>query len=216
MWAFTYRHLHFLYSLRSQTKAYLCPLLGNLPWSFQGLFNLHEPLHCPTLASTTCASQLPVCVSPQRPAPGFLVLPARLNSCSLHPPFRPTLSFFHFACYTCHFPPFVLCFADVFRNQTVRKRLDLKCSPPEAFYALAWFSPNWIKAIMRVREELYKHCFNRCSYSAVRQWKNVSWWPQCTRSCIRFQDKLTLSVVDPSSSLLPADLLTNKNILHVL
>ncbi len=34
MLAFTYRHLHF-HSLKCQTKAYLCKILGNLPSSFQ-------------------------------------------------------------------------------------------------------------------------------------------------------------------------------------
>lgn len=124
------------------------------------------------------------------------MLPVRLNTCSRHPPFRPTLSFFYFAFVTLVISiPFVLRFADVFANLKVRKRLDLKCSSPDALCALAWFSPNLIKAIMRVREELYKHCFNRCSYSAVTQWKNFFWWPQYTRSSIGLQDKLTLSVI---------------------
>lgn len=53
---------------------------------------------------------------------------------------------------------------------------------------------------MQVREELYKHCFIRCSYRAARQGKKLFWWPWHTSSSIRLQDKFSLSAVDPRSS----------------
>lgn len=175
MWAFTYRHLHFLYSLKNQTKAYLCTVLGNLPSSTLGPFlTCTGNFTVQLLSITRPTSQQPACVTPQaharppRAASTFkYTQPAPCSGLHCLSSFVPELHLSFF--------PFVLCFADVFGNLKVRKRLDLKPSSPDALYALARFSPNWIKAIMWVREELYKHCFNRCSYSSVGQWKNFSW-----------------------------------------
>lgn len=112
MGAFTYRHLHFLYSLKSQTKAYLCTVLGNLPWSFQdiwGLFNLHEPLHCPTLVSNTWRTLNTLChpskahTSPPRAASAFKCVQSA-PSAQAYGVFLPLC-----LCYTCHFFPHLSC-----------------------------------------------------------------------------------------------------------
>lgn len=178
MRAFTYRHLHFLYSLKSQTKAYLCTFLGNLPWLLQHIGPFLTCMGPSAVQLLSLTLVIPDCrfVSPLKHRPGLHMLPAHLNTCSRHPLFSSTLSFFFCASVTLViFFPFVLRFADVFGNLKVRKRLDLKPSSPDALYALERFSPNWIKAIMWVTEELYKHCFNGCSYSAVGQWLKFFW-----------------------------------------
>lgn len=49
------------------------------------------------LLSLTLGGRSTLCVTPRRPSPALLVLPAHLTTCSRHPPLRPTLSFFRCA-----------------------------------------------------------------------------------------------------------------------
>lgn len=157
MSAFTYRHLHF-HSLRSQTKAYLCEVLGNLPSSFQHIgacltftrapllsnSRLQHlwPLNSLSVSPSTCQRQPATdCQHIRIPAAGFGVSVHCLRKC-------PSLTV----------PLFRWRFFDALGNLTVHTGLHLKQSSPDAviqnifqlpaLYALTRYSSNAIKAIM--------------------------------------------------------------------
>lgn len=175
--AFTYRHTDIDISLQSaaftqwsQTKAYLCKGLGNLPSSFQHIGSCltftWAPLPSQLPSPTPVASQQSVCVTLHPPAPARRGLPTHSNTCSPARWFwreRALSEKMPLACHT------VVTLAFLWRAWKADSAywVTFEADLPDAviqnifqlpaLHALTRYNSNAIKEIMKVRQEFYKH-----------------------------------------------------------
>lgn len=132
MLAFTLQTSTFPYSLKSQTKAYLCKVLGNLPWSVQHIGACLTFTRAPQLSNSSLQHLWPLRSPPASPSTCQRQPPTdcqHFQTCSRHTAFDVSMQCVRNGL---HWPSH--CFSDVFWSLLTGLYLKLWCQSIKMCY----------------------------------------------------------------------------------